>query len=934
MRRIVALVSLSASLLVATPPALSQDDPLERARAALALSKYDVAEKALAEAKGTSVEGATLRTLLFLRTGRYDEAAKTAAQGARLGPEAKRTLAPWHAEALVRRGKLKEAIQVVEALASDDEAHRAHLVHGELLIRSGQRAAARAPLMKVIQAYNDDVITSRDAEGLSLVGRAAYLLRAYKNANDAFNEAERAGANKRVETLLWRAELFLDKYDPGHAGQVAAEAAKLAPSDPRLLVTLAHVKLAQALDFASAEKLIDEALAIDPKLAEAYFIRAGLALRTLDIEGADAALDKGLAVSPTDLELLSMKAATRFLADDAPGFAAVEKRVLELNPEFSRFYSIVSEYAEWEHRYEDIVAMMRKAVAIDDLDSKAYAQLGLNLIRNGEEAEGRKQLEKAWNRDKFNVRVYNTLNLYDDVIDKEYVTVEGTTFRIRYHESEKAVLERYVPAMLKQAWGSMVKRYGFTPETPVGIELYADAQSFSIRTSGLPAVGIQGVCFGKTLAAQSPGAGSFNWGMILWHELAHVFHIQMSKSHVPRWFTEGLAEYETIIQRPEWQREEHLALYHGLRDGKIPEIGSFNRAFTHVDSAQDVVMAYFAASQIAVFLADEFGFDKVSKLLPAWAAGQRTPEAVQAVLGISDAELDRRFRAWLKPRLARYDQQFVPRARAVASVEEARKAAAEQPESADALVDLAQAMLQEGQADQAAATLKIALVKNPKHLDARYLQLRLALARKKPDEAKKLVAGLLRDGGDGYAVRMKAADIAELADDKKAMREHFYKAHRFDPSQAEPIAALYDLANKEDDDQTQLWALRQLSQLEQHDRRVWRRLLQKLVETGAWEEARQVGEAAIYVDVMNPELHHLYARALARTGRHVSAIFELNSALLAKPEPAKAAAIYAMMAEGYDKLGQPEYAARARRYEKQVRELAPAPPEDDGGTLR
>src|SRR5690606_32549036 len=155
----------------------------------------------------------------------------------------------------------------------------------------------------------------------------------------------------------------------------------------------------------SAEKLIDEALAIDPKLAEAYFIRAGLALRTLDIEGADAALDKGLAVSPTDLELLSMKAATRFLADDAPGFAAVEKRVLELNPEFSRFYSIVSEYAEWEHRYEDIVAMMRKAVAIDDLDSKAYAQLGLNLIRNGEEAEGRKQLEKAWNRDKFNVRV-------------------------------------------------------------------------------------------------------------------------------------------------------------------------------------------------------------------------------------------------------------------------------------------------------------------------------------------------------------------------------------------------------------------------------------------------------------------------------------------------------------------------------------------------
>src|SRR5690606_35085675 len=125
-------------------------------------------------------------------------------------------------------------------------------------------------------------------------------------------------------------------------------------------------------------------------------------------------------------------------------------------------------------------------------------------------------------------------------------------------------------------------------------------------------------------------------------------------------------------------------------------------------------------------------------------------------------------------------------------------------------------------------------------------------------------------------------------------------------------------------DQTQLWALRQLAQLEQHDRRVWRRLLAMLIETGAWEEARQVGEAAIYVDVMNPEMHFMYGRALARTGRQVSAIFELNSALLAKPEPQLAAKIYAMMAEGYEKLGKGDYAARARKYEEQVRQLAPS----------
>jgi hypothetical protein len=64
----------------------------------------------------------------------------------------------------------------------------------------------------------------------------------------------------------------------------------------------------------------------------------------------------------------------------------------------------------------------------------------------------------------------------------------------------------------------------------------------------------------------------FNLGMTLWHELAHVFHIQLSRSRVPRWFTEGLAEYETEHERPEWSREHDPALFAAWRDhrGAMP----------------------------------------------------------------------------------------------------------------------------------------------------------------------------------------------------------------------------------------------------------------------------------------------------------------------------------------------------------------------------
>ena len=55
-------------------------------------------------------------------------------------------------------------------------------------------------------------------------------------------------------------------------------------------------------------------------------------------------------------------------------------------------------------------------------------------------------------------------------------------------------------------------------------------------------IGVQGVCFGKVVTALSPRGGPFNWEQIVWHELAHVFAVQRSRSRVPRWFTEGLSE--------------------------------------------------------------------------------------------------------------------------------------------------------------------------------------------------------------------------------------------------------------------------------------------------------------------------------------------------------------------------------------------------------
>jgi tetratricopeptide (TPR) repeat protein len=775
--------------------------------------------------------------------------------------------------------------------------------------------------MTLVEDYNNDKITKSDGPGLSLVGRAAHLLRSPRDANDAFNEAERV-LKGDVTTLLWRAELFLEKYDPGHAEEVTKEVLAKAPNNPEANVWMANVKLDQALDFDEAERLSKKALAVNPKLGRAYAVLAGIALRDMELAQAEAHVAEGLKYNPRDLELLSLRAAARFLADDTTGFEAAKKAVLDKNPRYTRMYQIIGDYADWEHRYDEIVKMMEEAVRIDKRDAKAQAQLGLNLIRSGREDDGVKALESAFDKDPFNVRVYNTLNLYQRDIPQNYVTVKHKLFTIRYHKEEKDLLERYIPGMLAEAWKKMVKGYDFTPEAPVGVELYAERQNFSIRTSGLPNTAIQGVCFGKTLAAMSPKEEKFNVGMTLWHELAHVFHIQLSKSHVPRWFTEGLAEYETLSERPEWAREHDPDLYQALRANRLPQVGNMTRAFTRAEEMNDVATAYYASSQIMVMLVKQYGMSKMNELLKLWGEGKTTPQAVQAALGISAEELDKQFKSFTEQKLERYAKQFVPISR-TGSYDKAKAEADKAPNDAQKQVVLALAALRNGKRDEGKAALEAALALDPKNPDGIWIKAKLALADKDVAGAKALLDSLVADGHDGFAVQMALADIAESKNDLVAMKRALENAEKLDPTQSEPIQALVDLAKKQGKPDDELAGLRKLALLEEHDGRVYRRLMRALLDKKLYKEAKNVGEMAVYAEINGMQTHALFAEVLVNNKMIPRAIYELESALLCPGRPQEKASVEAQLAETY--LLVPNRPAAAR-HAAEARKLDPDSP--------
>jgi tetratricopeptide (TPR) repeat protein len=167
---------------------------------------------------------------------------------------------------------------------------------------------------------------------------------------------------------------------------------------------------------------------------------------------------------------------------------------------------------------------------------------------------------------------------------------------------------------------------------------------------------------------------------------------------------------------------------------------------------------------------------------------------------------------------------------------------------------------------------------------------------------------------------MALAEVDESRHDKAGIRAELEAAHRFDPTQAEPLRRLYDIANDEKRDADALAVLRELAPLDQHDRKAWRLLLDRLVAAKAWDEANRVGDSAIYVDVESYGVHFDYAQALAATGRHDAASFEAESALLCEAKPEEKAAAHALLAKERLVLGD---VAGARSHRDQALSLDP-----------
>ena len=529
------------------------------------------------------------------------------------------------------------------------------------------------------------------------------------------------------------------------------------------------------------------ALEIDGELVDAHLFIAEAALDRDRPDDARAAIKQALAANPRSPAAHALAAAVAYVEGRSADYEAAAAAALAVNPAYGDVYRVTAARAASTFLYEDAVALARKAVALEPDNLRARADLGLHLLRIGEEREARSALEAAFDADPYDIVTFNLLQMLDTL--DGFATVKAGGAVIRLDQAEAPVLRHYAVPIVEEAMATLGARYQIQPKDPVLVEIFPKHDHFAVRTLGLPGLlGALGASFGRVVTLDSPRArppGDFNWQATLWHELAHVFTFQLSQHRVPRWINEGLSMFAEARVRPEWTRDSELPYARAYADGQLLKLADLNAGFTRPDT---IVLAYFQALQVIELIVDEHGEEGVRALLRAYAEGLDTEAALRRATRTGLADLQAAFDARMRQKYATMGRALqVPKGVEIpekAAPAELQALAARHRDSYPVQLAIGHALAGAGAADAAIAAFERAAALIPSAIGPSSPRASLAeLAEKKGDNARAFreLRSLVADDHTNIAAARKLVALARQAGDQAALRTAYERIVLIDP---------------------------------------------------------------------------------------------------------------------------------------------------------
>ena len=621
----------------------SQDSALFRGEELMLAGSYAAASEIFRQADGLDrIDGLIGASRALVMMGNYLEAENLVAEAIEGDAYADFPLLSTQLAEIKRMtGQSRAALDILQqAIGGNAEPPVRSLVQfGSLLKFTGQQEQWRPVLDRVVQRYNAGLVFS--SEDVAMVAQASWLLGNFHDANSLFDEATRANPSNLEAHTLW-ADLFLEKYNAADAERSYQDALDVNARYVPALVGIAQV--------VGDERSLQRALAINPNSVQALETYAQLLMINGREQEAEEYFDKVLELNPESLKTLSVLAASAALEERMDDFAGYQQRVEAFSPGNAEFLGHIADSFGNNYRFEEAVHYARASIEADPEYWQGHTLLGSNLIRLGEEEEGRQSLEIGFDNDPFNVMTSNMLKVFDTL--ETYATVESEHFKVHMSERDSLILWPYLEPLLEESWETLTAKYGFEPESKILIEVFENSADFAVRSVGLPDIGpLVGICFGKVITLISPDTLTANWQEIVWHEFMHVITLQMTQNRMPRWLSEGISVWEEREGRPYWGRSQGLDLIRAAQEQKLLPVGELNSGFSGARNNADLSFAYFQSYLVVDYIAQTYGFEKLVELIYQYGEIKEDADRFRSVFELDIDDFDAGFRGWIDQRV-------------------------------------------------------------------------------------------------------------------------------------------------------------------------------------------------------------------------------------------------------------------------------------------
>jgi tetratricopeptide (TPR) repeat protein len=487
---------------------------------------------------------------------------------------------------------------------------------------------------------------------------AAWALNNLQQSNQWFRRAVAEDPADYRSKVRW-GDLFAASHQNSEAMNIYSEVLDDDPDNAFALLGAARVLVDSFEDAATEylDPLLTGTVPDDGAAIGALLLVARMSLENGDYGAAVSALDQAETLIADagwpPLDLYALRAAFDLL--NGSGNGPWVEQALDYNPHFGGIHAIPAHFYVITRRYRDAIDLYQEAVNIEPELARAHEQLGINLLRDNQVTRARQHLERAYQLDPFSPRSVNTLRLLDSFSNFRLVddppTLEGDVpVILRLHKDEADVIAPYAIELTRRSIDVFTERYGFALREPVIIEMYPDHEDFAVRTAGMPGLGILGATFGYLLAMDSPSGRppeQFQWGSVLWHELAHVFTLEATDHLVPRWYSEGISVFEEWRSGPNPGVRIPMSVYKAMQEDRFLPVADLDEGFMRPSYPDQVIVSYMQAGLVCDFIARTNGEHKLRELLEAFRDGHQTSQALRTVFGMDPDDFDAAFDAFV-----------------------------------------------------------------------------------------------------------------------------------------------------------------------------------------------------------------------------------------------------------------------------------------------